>query len=184
MDRERHQHHYHTTVQPLKDQEVVPEKHDAEVAATQYQEVNKDSGRKVDVETKHDAEAAAYKDKTEKAATKETKTQKGTVVNENVHHHLHETIQPVIEKGTSTIRCCRGILLTNTAETIVPEVTHKKIPVKEVVREKTEDHGVTKKEAISVDEFAHKLDGESKFKVKHDGDHNVSNATAVAPKDA
>lgn len=60
------------------------------------------------------------------------------------------------------------------AETIVPSVTHKTIPIHEVINEGTKDHGVTKKEAISVDEFKHKLDGEAKTEVKKEGaDVNV-----------
>lgn len=38
----------------------------------------------------------------------------------------------------------------------------------EVINEGTKDHGVTKKEAISVDEFKHKLDGEKTVEVKKD----------------
>lgn len=150
IDRERHQHHYHTTVQPLKDQDVEATKHTHEQAATQERVIDKDTEGE-QVKARVDAREGAFGDKTVEAATKETKTDEGAVVGENVHHHLHETIQPVIEK-----------------ETIVPSVTHKTIPVHEVINEGTKDHGVTKKEAISVDEFKHKLDGEKTVEVKKD----------------
>lgn len=98
VDREKHQHHYHTTVQPLKDQEVKPEKHDQEVAPTQYREVNNDH-EGANVKAQVDRDQAAFKNTTEQGVTKETKTDEGKIVGEHVHHHLHETIQPVIEKG-------------------------------------------------------------------------------------
>ncbi|EME47043.1 hypothetical protein DOTSEDRAFT_41561 [Dothistroma septosporum NZE10] len=151
IDRERHQHHYHTTVQPLKDREVEATEHVHEQAATQERVIDKDDEGD-QIKARVDAREGAFSDKTVEAATKETKTDEGEVVGEQVHHHLHETIQPVIEK-----------------ETIVPSVTHKTIPVHEVINEATKDHGVTKKEAISVDEFKHNLDGEASTKIKTDG---------------
>lgn len=49
-------------------------------------------------------------------------------------------------------------------------MTHKTIPVKEVIQEQSQNHGVTKKEAITVDEFSHRLDGEKKTEHKVAGD--------------
>ncbi|PPJ53045.1 hypothetical protein CBER1_11609 [Cercospora berteroae] len=62
---------------------------------------------------------------------------------------MHEVVQPVIEK-----------------EIVKPSVTHKTIPVKEVIQEQSQNHGVTTKEPISVDEFTHRLDGEKKTEHK------------------
>ena len=61
---------------------------------------------------------------------------------------------------------------TNTLllEIVKPSVTHKTIPVKEVIQEQSQNHGVTKKEPISVDEFSHRLDGEKKTVNKVAGD--------------
>merc|ERR1711977_741010 len=64
-----------------------------------------------------------------------------TIVDEHVHHHLHETIQPAIEK-----------------EGLDPSVTHKRVDVKENIQEQSKHHGVTTNSAISVDEFQKKLD--------------------------
>lgn len=44
VDKERHQDHCHTTIQPLKDREVLPEKHDHTQAATQCREIDRDTG--------------------------------------------------------------------------------------------------------------------------------------------
>jgi len=74
----------------------------------------------------------------------ESKTKEPTKTDEHVHHHLHETVQPVIEK-----------------EVVVPSVTHKRIDVKEKIQEPAEHHAVTTNSAISVDEFEKKLGGKT-----------------------
>ncbi|KAH0362605.1 hypothetical protein KCU65_g7956, partial [Aureobasidium melanogenum] len=162
VDRERHQDHYHTTIQPLKDQEVEATKHNTEVDATQERQINKDK-QGDQIKAKVAADQAAFKNTTEEEATEETKTTEPAAVAESVHHHLHETIQPVIEK-----------------ERIVPEVTHKVKPVHEVVQEQTKNHGVTTNQAISVDEFQHRLGGESRTEVTHDGEPSVATTATTA----
>lgn len=99
VEKEKHQDHYHTTVQPLKDSEVLPEKHDY-TQEEKHRNVNRDDG---------DARAKAKADLTGFESTKdqeqlETKTKEPTQVDEHVHHHLHETVVPVIEKGKSSMK--------------------------------------------------------------------------------
>lgn len=55
-------------------------------------------------------------------------------------------------------------------EIVKPSVTHKTIPVKEVIQDQSQNHGVTTKEPISVAEFSHRLDGEKKTEHKVSGD--------------
>jgi len=50
--------------------------------------------------------------------------------------HIHETIQPVIQK-----------------ETIQPEVVHTTIPIKEVHHEATQHHGTSQLPPVTMDEF-------------------------------
>merc|ERR1719386_313047 len=76
-----------------------------------------------------------------RSSTHPSPTREPTIVDEHVHHHLHETIQPVIEK-----------------EVLDPSVTHKRVDVKENIQEQSKHHGVTTNSAISVDEFQKKLD--------------------------
>jgi len=95
IDKERHQDHYHTTVQPLKDREVKATKEDEVTAERQYKNVDhRDSGVKDKVHDRADGF-----DDTTVEQNSEVKTQAPTLTGEHVHHHLHETIQPVIEKG-------------------------------------------------------------------------------------
>jgi len=139
VEKEKHQDHYHTTIQPLKDAEVLPEKHD-NIQETEHREINLDDSA---AKTKAKADLAGFESTSEEKQF-ESKTLEPTQEAEHVHHHLHETVQPVIEK-----------------EVIVPSVTHKRIDVKEKIQEPAEHHGVTTNSAISVDEFEKKLDGET-----------------------
>lgn len=102
IDKERHQDHYHTTVQPLKDREVQDTKHDHEQAPTEYRKVDNDAKRD-DVKAQAASDRNQYKDSTIEGMRHEKTTKEGDVVGEQVHHHLHETIQPVIEKGKQSI---------------------------------------------------------------------------------
>lgn len=55
-----------------------------------------------------------------------------------------------------------------------------------MIQKETQDHGVTTKEAISVNEFAHRLDGEGpKDVAKYDSNDSpmISEETAVTSKD-
>ncbi|KAH9844584.1 hypothetical protein Tdes44962_MAKER07283 [Teratosphaeria destructans] len=154
LEKERHKDHYHTTIQPLKDREVQSTEHEHVQRPTEYREINKDDGA-----GKQEAAAArsGFENTVEEGKQLNKMTQEGTVGGENVHHHLHETIQPVIEK-----------------ETIVPSVTHVTKPVHEKIYEGSENHGVTTEKPISVDEFKGELDGEStSFKESHDGKPDV-----------
>nr|POE87882.1 hypothetical protein CFP56_11111 [Quercus suber] len=141
VDKERHQDHYHTTIQPLKDSEVLPEKHNAEIAETEHRNFDHDH---TDAKGSAEADRAGFASTTEKGQTFESTTQEPGKATEHVHHHLHETVQPVIEK-----------------EIIDPSITHRTIPIKERHQEPSQNHGVTTNKAMSVDEFKNKLDGDS-----------------------
>lgn len=94
VEKEKHQDHYHTTIQPLKDSEVLPEKHDY-TQETKNRSINNDDST---AKAKAEADRAGFKSTSEEKQF-ESKTKEPTLGEEHVHHHLHETIQPVIEKG-------------------------------------------------------------------------------------
>lgn len=58
------------------------------------------------------------------------------VVGEHIHHHVHENIQPVIQK-----------------ETIQPSVVHTTIPVHEVHQNESKHHTASALPAMSMDDF-------------------------------
>ncbi|CAG8984169.1 hypothetical protein HYALB_00008171 [Hymenoscyphus albidus] len=140
VEKEKHQDHYHTTIQPLKDSEIIPEKHD-HVQETKHKSINKDDNKAA---AKAKADQAGF-ESTHDEKKFESKTKEPTLQDEHVHHHLHETIQPVIEK-----------------EVIVPSVTHKRVVVKEKIQEPAEHHGVTTNSTMSVEDFKNKVDGDKK----------------------
>ncbi|RDW80282.1 hypothetical protein BP6252_04920 [Coleophoma cylindrospora] len=137
VEKEKHQDHYHTTIQPLKDTEVLPEKHD-HIQETKHSSINHDDGG---AKAKAESDRAGFKSTSEQKQY-ESKTQEPTQKEEHIHHHLHETIQPVIEK-----------------QVIDPSVTHKRVDVKEKIQEPAENHGVTINSAIPVEEFKRTLSG-------------------------
>ncbi|KAI1111620.1 hypothetical protein F5Y14DRAFT_305170 [Nemania sp. NC0429] len=134
VDRERHQDHYKTTVQPLKEREVMPERHMHEEADVRHRYIDHD--REHDAKVMLERKQAQFQDTKEEHEVRGETIKEPTVASERTHHHLHETIQPVIEK-----------------ETVIPSVTHKKIPIKETVQDPTLDEGVTINEAMSKEEF-------------------------------
>jgi hypothetical protein len=97
VEKEKHQDHYHTTIQPLKDSEVLPEKHD-HIQEEEHRGIDHDDGT---AKAKARADQVGFESTSEEKQF-ESKTQEPTQVAENVHHHFHETVQPVIEKGKSS----------------------------------------------------------------------------------
>ncbi|KAI8631747.1 hypothetical protein F5Y19DRAFT_424696 [Xylariaceae sp. FL1651] len=140
VEKERHQDHYKTTIQPLKDREVVPEEHRYEQAGTQHRNIDHNAGN--DAKATIEREQAQFKDTSLEGNTQKTTTKEPTLASEHTHHHLHETIQPVIEK-----------------ETVVPSVTHKTIPIKETHQDPSVYEGTTTNAPISKEEFQGRLRG-------------------------
>lgn len=103
VDKERHQDHYHTTIQPLKDSEVKPEEHNYRETVTENRSFNHEDS--AETKAKLEAEKARFQNTVSEGATAESKTNEGAVAGEDkiIHHH-HEIVQPVIEKGMSTFR--------------------------------------------------------------------------------
>jgi len=108
---------------------------------TNVDSIDNDDGA---AKAKAEADRAGFESTSEEKQI-ESKTREPTKGEEHVHHHLHETVQPVIEK-----------------EVIVPSVTHKRVDVKEKIQEPSKHHGVTTNSTLSVEEFQDKLDGEKK----------------------
>lgn len=108
VDREVHQHHYHTTVQPITHKEIAAEKHTHNIVPQVEREFN--HGDDTDIKQRVSTELGRFKDSSIVHETKHTKAAAAQVVGEHVHHHVHETVQPVIHKETIKVRrtyiCC------------------------------------------------------------------------------
>lgn len=133
-DREVHQDHYHTTVQPVHDREVLPEQHHHNLVPVEHR--THDNRDHEDTKTKLSTAKAQFKDEQVRSSTQHTSQTMPTVGGEHVHHHIHETIQPVVHK-----------------ETIEPHVMHTTVPVHEVHHNKAQHHAASALPAMSIDEF-------------------------------
>jgi hypothetical protein len=134
VDREVHQDHYHTSVQPVSHREVLPEEHIDRVAALEHR--NFQHGNPELVKQRLAAEAAQFKNTRNVSETEHTSTTSPAIVGEHVHHHVHEIVQPVVQK-----------------ETIQPSVIHHTIPIHEVHQNEAKPHTATQLPAVTMDEF-------------------------------
>jgi len=134
VDREIHQDHHHTSVQPIEHREVLPEQHTHQSAGVEHRQFKHGDDKHV-----HDrlgAERAQFKDTQTVGDTQHTSSQHPTVAGEHVHHHVHENIQPVIQK-----------------DTVQPTVVHTTRPVHEVHQNEAKHHTATSLPAVTMDEF-------------------------------
>lgn len=136
-DKEVHQDHYHHTVQPVKDREVLPEEHHHNLGAVQHREV--DHRDHDSVKRNEAAIAGQFRDEREVRDTTHSQSAAAAVGGEHVHHHIHETIQPVLHK-----------------ETIQPNVIHTTVPIHEVHHNAAKHHETTELPALSIAEFKNK----------------------------
>ncbi|KAK0610837.1 hypothetical protein B0T14DRAFT_440914 [Immersiella caudata] len=134
VEQEVHQDHYHRTIQPVEASETLPEQHKHRVAGTVHREFDHRDASGTERAIK--AEADKMRDSKTVEETTKTQSRAPTVSGEHVHHHVHETIQPVIQK-----------------EVIQPEVIHTAVPVHEVHHNAARIHPTSTKEAMSAEEF-------------------------------
>merc|ERR1712137_1354828 len=134
VDREVHQDHHHASVQPIKDREVLPEQQNHQMAGVETR--NLKHGNDEHVKERLAAEQAQFKNARTVGDTQHTSSANPTIAGEHVHHHVHENIQPVIQK-----------------ETIQPSVVHTTVPVHEVHQNEAKHHTAPSLPAVTMDEF-------------------------------
>merc|ERR1712219_73967 len=139
----------HETVNPAVTQENVTRTQHENVTTAVDREVQQDHHQMAGVETrnlKHGndehvkerlaAAQAQFKNARTVGDTQHTSSANPTIAGEHVHHHVHENIQPVIQK-----------------ETIQPSVVHTTVPVHEVHQNEAKHHTATSLPAVTMDEF-------------------------------
>lgn len=134
VDREVHKTHHHTTLQPVKDQEVRPEVH--EHVAHGVEERVMQHGDRSGLDRGLAAEKEKFRDRQHVMPTQVTESVAPTMVGEHVHHHIVETVQPVIQKDTHH-----------------STVVHHTKPVHEVHHHAPQHHEATALPAVSMDQF-------------------------------
>lgn len=96
IDREIHQDHHHTTVQPIRDQAFIPASHSHAVAGTETREFQHGNDQRIHQALEN--ERAQFRNTTDASGQLHTTSTSKTVAGEHVHHHVHENIQPVVER--------------------------------------------------------------------------------------
>jgi len=134
IDKEVHQDHYHTSIQPIKDREVLPEQHHHNLAAVEHRSF--EHGNDAQVKERLAAEAAQFRDQRTEVEAVHSKSIAPTIGGEHIHHHVHETIQPVVNK-----------------ETIEPHVVHTTVPIHEVHHNAAQHHSASALPAVSMADF-------------------------------
>ena len=93
IDREIHQDHYHTSIQPVKDREVLPEQHIHKMAAVETREqVHGDAEA---IKARLEQERAQFQNTRSVAATQESHSVAPVIAGEHIHHHVHEVWHPI-----------------------------------------------------------------------------------------
>jgi len=134
-DREVHQDHYHTTVQPIKDQEVLPEQHHHKQVGVEHR--THDHRDHAQTQQHLQKEKAQFQHESTRVGAQHTQSQAvPEVAGEHVHHHVHETIQPVVHK-----------------QTIEPHVVHTTVPVHEKHFNAPQHHTASALPAVNMSEF-------------------------------
>jgi len=134
IDREVHQDHFHTSVQPVKDREVLPEQHSHNTVPVEHREHH--HGNSDAIKARLEQERLQFQNTRSEAGTKESHSVAPVIAGEHVHHHVHETIQPVINK-----------------ETIQPSVVHTTVPIHEVHHNEAKHHAASALPAVSMADF-------------------------------
>lgn len=124
VDREVHQHHYHTTVQPVSHREILPEVHTHNLIPLRHVTHQKDNVEAT--KAKVAAEAALFRNTSVTLPHTHSRKQMPQVVGTHYHHHVHEFVQPVIYK-----------------ETIQREHVHTTIPIHEKHHLAAQHHGLS-----------------------------------------
>jgi len=87
IDREVHQDHYHTSLQPVKDREVLPEKHAHQMMGAEERHLQ--HGNPESVKARLEQEAAQFKS-SRSVQKEESHSVAPVIAGEHVHHHVHE----------------------------------------------------------------------------------------------
>lgn len=140
VDKEVHKDHYHTTIQPVKDKNVLPTEHVYQENAIEEEIDHRDNTAKKQAEK----EAAKIRNEKQVEDTTHSKEYAPTKEHEHVHHHIHETIQPVIER-----------------ETVHQKVIHTTNQIHETEHLNAEHHKATVAPAVTLEEFEKQTGGKT-----------------------
>ena len=136
-DREHHVHHHQQRVQPVADKVVNQDVHHHNVLPVEHRERTHEmtEGAKKALADQQ----SAYQNTQTVNPTTHSREEIAAVGQDVTHHHVHETIQPVIQR-----------------EVVQQEVVHTTVPVHHVIHEKPVVHEATVEPTLTMDQFMKK----------------------------
>jgi len=134
VDKEIHQDHYQTRIQPVTTTERLPEEHSHVFAPIQH--TSHEHGNETELRTKLEQDAKAFANTSVTHETTHSTETAPTITGSHIHHHVHEHIQPVIHK-----------------DVIEPKVIHTTIPVHETHHAAPIHHEPTTLPTQTLEEF-------------------------------
>ncbi|KAK5112610.1 hypothetical protein LTR62_003925 [Meristemomyces frigidus] len=134
IDKEVHQDHYHTSLQPVEDRAILAEQHHHNIVPVEHRSFEHDNTDAV--KQRLAAEQAKYRDDQVRVEGQHTSSVAPVVAGEHIHHHVHETIQPVVNR-----------------QTIEPHVVHTTVPIHEVHHNAAQHHSTSALPAVSMADF-------------------------------
>jgi len=134
IDKEVHQDHYHTSVQPVHDQVQLKEQHHHNIVPVEHRSYEHDSPEQV--QARLEQEQTKFRDEALRVEGQKTSSVAPIVAGEHIHHHVHETIQPVVNK-----------------QVIEPHVVHTTVPIHEVHHNAAQHHSTSALPAVSMSDF-------------------------------
>jgi len=134
IDRELHQDHYQTRIQPIEDHVVLPEEHRHNVLPVEHREIKKVN--EAEVKRKLEEERLRFQSTREVLPTERAHVEGSAIAGEHAHHHVYEMIQPVIER-----------------EIIQPTVIHTTRPIHEKIIHEPTFHPPTIQPKMTLEEF-------------------------------
>ncbi|KAF3917357.1 hypothetical protein ABW21_db0202087 [Orbilia brochopaga] len=143
VDREIHQHHHHVYIQPVTETIVEDEQHHNRTVPTEHR--TRHHGKEQEVATALAHERDQFRNTQHVLPATDATSTSNTVVGEHIHHHVHNIIQPVIER-----------------QRVVPHIVHTTVPIHEHIEHEPYIHKGTVLPAITLDEFlkrGYSLDG-------------------------
>ena len=152
VDREVHQDHHQTRIQPVEDHVRHDDKHEHNVLPVEYRDQR--HGKDAEIQRKLDTEvspvlhapqpaplivfsqARQFLDSSTTLETSHKKLSSSTMSGEHVHHHVHEKVQPVIER-----------------EVVQPTIIHTTVPIHERIEHEPTFHPATIQPKMTMEEF-------------------------------
>jgi len=126
----------------VEDRQTLPTEHKHQTAQAEHHHYDSQMAEEDAARLK--SQQSGLESSRSSAPVERTVTEQEAKVRGVTHHHIHETIQPVVER-----------------ETVAPTVVHQNVPVHEHITDRPIVHDQTVEPTLSMNEFRSKVSGEA-----------------------